>query len=255
MLKILKSFFRKITTSAIRYKHHPINLKLEKLGSDYGGWIIPSQLINERSICYLVGAGEDISFDVEVASRFHCRVYIFDPTPKAKVHFEMLVNSAITGTPFHINNNPAHAYKINKEVTTHLKFYGIGIWTEKNILKFFSPQDDTHISHSISNLQQTNSYFEAQVERLSDIMHINHHERLDIVKLDIEGAEYEVIDSILQDNLFINVLCVEFHLLKNKGGFKLIQSTVSKLEKNNFLVIAKEGLDFTFLNKNSIIEI
>lgn len=252
MLKILKSYFKKITTPAIRYKRYPVNLKLEKLGSDYGGWIIPTQLVNERSVCYLVGAGEDISFDVELVNRFHCPAYIFDPTPKAKSHFEMLVNSANTGTAFHINNNPAHAYKINKETITHLKFYDIGIWTKKDNLKFFSPQDDTHVSHSISNLQQTNSYFEAQVERLSDIMHINQHERLDVVKLDIEGAEYEVIDSILQDNLLIKVLCVEFHLLKNKGAFKLIQSTVSKLEKSNYFVIAKEGLDFTFLNRNSI---
>ena len=252
MLNILKSYFKKITTPAIQYKRYKGNLKLEKLGSDYGGWIIPTQLINERSVCYLVGAGEDISFDVELANRFHCPVYIFDPTPKAKAHFEMLVNSVVTGKPFHINNNPAHPYNINIEAIRHLKFYDIGIWTKKDILKFFSPQDNTHVSHSISNLQQTNSYFEAQVERLSDMIHINHHERLDIVKLDIEGAEYEVIDSILQDNLFINVLCVEFHLLKNKGGFKLIQSTVSKLEKNNYSVIAKEGLDFTFLNKNSI---
>lgn len=253
MLKILKSYFRKITTPAIRYKRLPVNLKLEKLGSGYGGWIVPAQLINEKSVCYLAGAGEDISFDVELASRFHCAVYIFDPTPKANAHFEMLVNSAITGNPLYINNNPLHTYKIDKEAIGHLKFYDIGIWTRKEILKFFSPQDDTHVSHSISNLQHTSSYFEAPVDRLSAIMHINKHERLDVLKLDIEGAEYEVIDSILQDNLFINVLCVEFHLLKNKGGFKLIQSTVSKLEKNNYFVIAKEGLDFTFLNKNSII--
>ena len=32
-------------------------LKLERLGTDYGGWTVPVDLLNENSICYCVGVG------------------------------------------------------------------------------------------------------------------------------------------------------------------------------------------------------
>ncbi|HML19507.1 MAG TPA: hypothetical protein PKD74_02920, partial [Candidatus Dependentiae bacterium] len=37
-----------------------------RLGSKYGGWVIPDKYITETSLCYCVGAGEDISFDLEL---------------------------------------------------------------------------------------------------------------------------------------------------------------------------------------------
>ena len=37
---------------------------IEKIGTDYGGWYIPTSLLDSDSICYCVGCGEDISFDL-----------------------------------------------------------------------------------------------------------------------------------------------------------------------------------------------
>lgn len=37
---------------------------LQEIGTKYGGWVIPVNLLNENSICYCVGCGEDISFDL-----------------------------------------------------------------------------------------------------------------------------------------------------------------------------------------------
>lgn len=54
------------------------NHKLEKLGSKYGGWIVPVDILDKNSICYCVGVGEDITFDLELIKRFDCQVYAFD---------------------------------------------------------------------------------------------------------------------------------------------------------------------------------
>src|SRR5690349_20031148 len=65
--------------------------KLLRLGSQYGGWLIPADLrLGDTSVSYLAGAGEDISFDCALASKFHCQVRIFDPTPRAVQDFEQL---------------------------------------------------------------------------------------------------------------------------------------------------------------------
>jgi len=247
MLTRLKRYIKNILSSDIKYDLHKTPCKLEKLGTDYGGWIIPVDILQEQSICYLAGAGEDISFDVALSKRFHCNVYIFDPTPRSKAHFDKVMEAANTGKKtFEVNN--IH-YEVDKDTGQHLHFSEIGIWEKKDILKFFRPKDDKHISHSLTNLQETDNYIEVHVEKLDDIMKSNGHDHLDILKLDIEGAEFAVIDSILKSNIDIRVLCVEFHLQKENGA-GLIQSTIKKLEENNFAVIAREHYDFTFIKKS-----
>ena len=46
-----------------------------ELGSAYGGWRIPAGLIEPTWLCYSVGVGGDISFDLESdpALRGHCQ--------------------------------------------------------------------------------------------------------------------------------------------------------------------------------------
>ncbi len=78
--RILRRFYFKI---CVHYKTQPTT----RLGSEYGGWNIPSNFLTSNSVCYLAGAGLDISFDLEVASQFKSEVHIFDPTPRAYEHY------------------------------------------------------------------------------------------------------------------------------------------------------------------------
>ena len=127
-----------------------------------------------------------------------------------------------------------------------LGFFEVGLWETSGKLKFFAPKESSHISHSVSNLQGTSTYFEAAVQSLPDIMRSNGHASIDLLKMDIEGAEFNVIDSILSEKLDIRVLCIEFHKKVN-GNFEEIQEAIYKLEKYGYRVIARENLDFTFL--------
>src|SRR5271169_4663358 len=56
---------------------------LEFLGTAYGGYMLPRREIREGLTCYSFGAGEDISFESELAAAFPVEVHIFDPTPRA----------------------------------------------------------------------------------------------------------------------------------------------------------------------------
>lgn len=245
MFRKLKRRVKQLLFPDIRYRLHKVPATLGKLGTDYGGWIIPLEWVNEHSVCYLAGAGEDISFDVLLANRFHCNVFIFDPTPRAKVHFDRVVASADSGSPLTIYGN--YRYEIDRETARHLQFRAIGIWKQAETVKFFAPRDESHVSHSISNRQDTSEFFEAGVERLSAIMRSNGHQRIDLLKLDIEGAEYEVIDSIIEDKLSIGILCIEFHP-GARGELDTMRAAVKKLEDNGYAVIARENFDFTFIH-------
>jgi FkbM family methyltransferase len=246
MIKKIKARIKALFVPGIRCRVHKTTARLEKLGTDYGGWIIPIELIDERSVCYLAGAGEDISFDTLLAKRVKCDVLIFDPTPRAKAHFDKVVASVDNGQPVTAAAN--WRYDMDAATVALLKFRQIGIWKQSDTVKFFAPADETHVSHSISNLQSTANYFEAKVEKLTDIMRDNGHQRIDLLKLDIEGAEYDVIDSILEEKVPVRILCIEFH--PGPGGdLNVIRAAIRKLEENGYQVIARENLDLTFIKK------
>ena len=47
------------------------------------GFYLNPEFINEKSIIYSFGIGEDISFDLSLIKEFDCNVFGFDFTPKS----------------------------------------------------------------------------------------------------------------------------------------------------------------------------
>lgn len=162
-------------------------IDLRHIGTRYGGWSVPTDLLCADSVCYCIGCGEDISFDLGLIELFRCEVFAYDPTPRAIEHVKA-----------HAADNPLY------------HFSALGLWDKADRLKFYAPSNPKHVSHSLLNLQRTSEYIEVNVERLSAIMKRNGHTRIDLLKLDIEGAEYKVLESAMTDNLVVGILCVEF---------------------------------------------
>jgi len=52
---------------------------------------------------------------------------------------------------------------------------------------------------------------EVEVRKLSTLMKMLKHDSIDLLKLNIEGAEYGVISDIFRNNLSIKQICVAFH--------------------------------------------
>lgn len=160
---------------------------LQKLGTVYGGWVVPTSMLNASSVCYCVGVGEDISFDLALIERFGCHVYAFDPTPRSIRYIEKV-------------SPPADRFH----------FSPFGLWSSDTTMRFYAPPNPAHVSHSIVNLRGTSDYFEAVCKSLQTMMREQNHQSIDLLKLDIEGAEYEVLDHMLREKIFPNLLCIEF---------------------------------------------
>jgi FkbM family methyltransferase len=157
------------------------------LGSPYGGYPVPSSLLDDRSICYLAGTGEEISFDLALIERFGCEVYAFDPVPRAAAY----VAQAAAGESRH-------------------HFSPVGLWSSDTTLTFHAPTQASFVSHSATNIQDTEAAFEAEVRSVTSLMSELDHDRLDLLKISAEGAEFEILDHVLSAGLNVRVLCVEF---------------------------------------------
>jgi len=203
---------------------------LVEVGSEYGGWVIPESLFDKDSVCYCVGCGEDITFDMGIIERFGCDVFAYDPTPRAVAHVQKTAG-----------DNPKY------------HFSELGLWDKKETLKFYVPQNPGHVSHSLLNLQQTADYISVPVDRLSAVMQANGHDRIDLLKIDIEGAEYKVLESVVEDNLNIGVICVEYdecyHQLDQDYKSR-IRNSVNRLIAAGYSLVCAQGNGNYTLVKN-----
>lgn len=223
-----------------------INYPTIRLGSKYGGWCIPQDFLTNKSICYLAGAGEDISFDLSLSQKFKCIVNIYDPTPKSFEHFNKIKTNVLTGIKTPINNSSNNFYDTNIEDINRISFLQFGIWNKDEDVKFFSPEKIQDISHSIQNIQHTDIFFIGKVCKLSSILKANNHNTIDLLKLDIEGCEYDVIDDIINENIIISCLCIEFHAEKNIYNKKSISRINEYLNKLICFGYALIDIDYSF---------
>lgn len=187
-----------------------------RLGSEHGGWFVPLETLSSESIVYSAGVGEDTSFDQALIARVGCSVWGFDPTPRAITHAR-----AIEEPRFH--------------------FLPIGIWTEDSIQRFFVPADPAHVSHSIGNVQGTAAWFDAPCRSIPSLMRELGHGAVDLLKLDIEGAEYDVLEALVEP--LPRIVCVELHPIRS------VREMARFVAKLPYDVIKVDGWNVTLVRR------
>ena len=210
------------------FRHRPRSpaLGLRKIGSDYGGWIVPTALVAADWVCYCGGVGEDITFDLGLIEAFGCEVHAFDPTPRAIAH------AAERGA-----DEP------------RFRFHPVGLWSEDTTLRFFAPRDPTHVSHSVVNLQRTSDYFEAPCRAVPGLMAELGHDRIDLLKLDVEGAEHRVVESVLGAGIRPAVLCLE---IDQPVRPRALWRTVRRIRGAGYDLVAVDHWNLTFVQRDLV---
>jgi FkbM family methyltransferase len=225
--------------------------KLLRLGTTYGGWIIPADAgLTADSICYCAGAGDDISFDCAVVERFHCQVRVIDPTPRAIQHFDNLEKAVTSGQRFPVNNSTEDYYSVTAEDFGRLRFVPVGLADRDAELKFYLPQNPAHVSCLTVNLQKSESYFTAQCFRVSSLMQQLGDISIDLLKMDVEGTEYAVVRDIVTTELFPRVLLVEFdeaHTPMDSDAHTRIKHHIDILGQAGMRCTAVDGCNTSFI--------
>jgi FkbM family methyltransferase len=194
---------------------------LVKLGTAYGGWVVPTSLLTRESIVWCIGVGEDITFDLALIERFGCDVLGIDPTPRAAVHVRKVAGQEL-----------------------RYRFLPYGLWSEDSVQRFYAPRNPAHVSHSIANLQGTTSFFEASCKRPSTLLGELGQTHIDLLKLDVEGAEYAVLRALREDRIRPRILCVEFD---QPASLRKIVEESRQLQRSGYVLVAVDRWNFTFV--------
>ena len=145
-------------------------------------------------------------------------------------------------------------YNVDTETLQRLNYIDVGLWKEDTMQKFYVPGNSSIISHSILNIHKTDEYFLAEVVKPATLMNKLNHNHIDYLKLDIEGAEYGVIESIIEENLDISLIAVEFdevHHPIDKKSIERIEDSIRKLKDFGYLVIdIDSNYNISFMKKS-----
>jgi len=163
------------------------------LGSKYGGWGIDTGRLGHGIQLVSFGLGEDVSFESAMMERFDCRIAGFDPTPRSVAY----VRDRIPDERF-----TAHA---------------LALADHDGTLTFTLPPASAADQVSASAVAQYGSDPARQLQvpcaTLASVRTGFGIDRIDVLKMDIEGAEYAVIAQATQRRWLDDVdqLLVEFH--------------------------------------------
>lgn len=208
-----------------------INLPTVKLGKDgdvnkvYMG-IFKSGRGKKPYIVYSAGIGDCINFELDLLNmlkqnNIEVELFAIDPTPKA---LEFLSQQDLPDN-------------------FHVLPYALSDRDSK--LDFALPQSDGWISGSAADVKQDSRNFDfnrkIQVEgrTIESIMKELGHNGIDLLKMDIEGSEFDVLEEALNKKLNIIEMCVDHHEYMLKHGRRRMIKLLSLL-KGNYDIICTE---------------
>lgn len=192
---------------------------VKRFGDERTGWVIHTRPMPR--VCYCAGVGNDMTFELELAKATERPVLVFDPSPTG------------IGTA-------------ERAEAGNLQFFPVGIAAETGTVEFSPPDDSGEGSYSVAREGKEKLSFECW--SLAAIMHKNCDAAIDMLKMDIEGFEYDIVDGFLKDRIPVRQLCVEFHPWLRPGR---TLKTIARLHRAGYRIIHKYRGDHTFLMKES----
>jgi FkbM family methyltransferase len=184
-------------------------LQLVRLGTEYGGWYCCRALLGPGRTALCCGAGEDISFDVALNAEWGMRVICVDPTPRAVAHVKALLEASRDGRPVLIEAGPQH-YDLSGFRVADFTLLARAVWSPDGELELYAPRNPAHVSYSALNLQHTSQTIRARASSLRSLLAELSVTNLSLLKLDIEGAECQVLTSMLAADIRPEQVLVEF---------------------------------------------
>ncbi|CAG7581517.1 MAG: putative methyltransferase [uncultured marine phage] len=198
-------------------------MNIKYLGTEYGGWTVDVDSINDGDVVISGGVGEDISFDESLMNEKNVKIIFVDPTEKSHKFME-------------------------GRVTGENELLKMAI-TEKSgeTIKMFKNKNPEWVSESVSNTHDMvgEGYHEAETISITDLVEKYNPT---LIKIDIEGSEYDVLKQCIG----VKQICVEFHhhCMTDKTYMDTLKC-VNEMNSNGYTVIKDKGnmQEVTFLKK------
>lgn len=193
-------------------------MNIERIGSYYGGHTVITDDLTDDSVVYSCGIGDDASFDLGVME-YGCQVYAFDPTPRSI------------------------EWVMRQDWPEQFNFYPWGIAGEDGPRDFYAPSNLKHIS--FSTIKRPTDVLVIDMKSIDTIADELGHDKIDVLKLDVEGAEYEIIDNL--PSVPIKQIVVEFHHFFHNVDVSATEEAAEKLVRHGYKIFSVAKYNWGFI--------
>jgi len=220
---------RKVLLGRDFYQFRQLKRKRMQFGNRYAEWTFCPDSLNEESVIYSFGVGSDISWDLQLIEHFNLHIHAFDPSPGSVAWIE------------------------EQDLPGEFHFHPYGLAGRDGEISFAEPAEPG--IHSLFAMNSEGGTAEGlkqhvlPVQRLATILKTLGHSKIDILKMDIEGAEYEVIDDIIALPEPVPQVLIEFHHRFPHIGTKRTRQAISKLNRAGYRIfhVSATGEEYSFM--------
>lgn len=220
---------RKVFIGRDYYQFRQVKRSCVNYGNRFADWTFCPDKLDEHSVIYSFGVGEDVSFDLRLIDHYQLQVHGFDPSPRSIEWVE------------------------GQNLSDKFHFHPYGLAAKDGTITFSEPVEANIHSLKISDPAEGKDAglktHRLPVHRLTTLMEKLGHDRLDILKMDIEGAEYEVIEDILSSKVSITQILIEFHHRFRDVGIGKTRRAVSRLNEAGYRIfnVSASGEEISFI--------
>lgn len=212
----------------------------ERLGTRYGGWWLDTRLVGPQPLLVDCGLGEDISFPVAFLRRFAgARVIGVDANPHSIAYCERHRPSGmeVLAGAFWIHNDQTMVFHLPRR---------------QDLLR----EGADGVSGSLDASHEYVGGGERIEVRSYDLDALLAHARsaeCDVLKLDIEGAEYELLAALIDSGRIraARQVLVEFHHGWTRRTLDDTRQAVDQLAAAGFDLVHTEGRNFIFRRRDT----
>ena len=215
-----------------------VTLPLTKYGKGGAGYLVFDKPLTPKSVVYAVGVGNDISFDQSLIDRFELHVHAFDPT------------------------NQSRRYVEEQQPHPNFHFHQLAIGGSDGRLPFrrLKPSHDSYLPGTILDVPGRKRGDQVvKALSLASAMEGNGHKHVDLLKLDVEGGEFVILESLCAERLDVRQIVFEVHphlanlahhsLMWGKYGWRRSAALLRRLRSVGYdlAAISDRGTEFTLV--------
>jgi FkbM family methyltransferase len=202
--------------------------RLRRLGGT-NAWSVLETRLGAGAAVLSGGVGRDISFELELAGIRQCRVAVFDPSPTGRETVAEL---------------PA--------VPATLRYFPLGLAGRSSPFAFAAPADPAEGSFSTGARRPGQARFEFECLGPADALERAELGEVELLKLDIEGFEYEFLDAMLGAGIRPAQIAVEYHhFLPGISIFRTLAS-IRRLIGEGYRIMHKDQCDYLFVHRSAL---
>ncbi|QLC26651.1 FkbM family methyltransferase [Parasphingopyxis algicola] len=205
-----------------------------------GAYFIYPRGLPSKPLVYSGGLGNQIDFEARMIRDYKARIVGFDPTDTCARFLRRYRPDRFEF--FHAglsDKDGEQEFSLNKKPSAYYTSVSLGS-TDKGE----------------ASAEQTLKF---ATVRIPSVMRQLGHDKIDLLKIDIEGAEYGVIDDLLACDILPNQLALEWHFTyigegDRSKGIEITNEYMERLRDRGYLLcfVGHKASEMTFVHKDSL---